>query len=87
MPYHVRIAPSAQRELRRLPRNAQVRLAGPIQALAENPRPAGVRKLRGQERTWRIRVGPYQVVYDIDDDKLMVDILKVARRSESTYRG
>ena len=69
-----------------MPREVQTRLATPIQALAENPRPVGVRKLRGEERTWRIRVGPYRVVYDIFEDRALVVILKVARRSETTYR-
>ena len=86
MPYRVELAPAAQRDLRRLPREVQARLATPIQALAENPRPVGVRKLRGEEQTWRIRVGPYRVVYDIHDDRALVVIMKVARRSETPYR-
>ena len=86
MPYRVELAPAAQRDLRRLPREVQARLATPIQALAENPRPARVRKLRGEEQTWRIRVGPYRVVYDIYDDSSLVVILKVPRRTETTYR-
>jgi len=57
-----------------------------MQALAENPWPTGARKLRGEECTWRIRVGPYRVVYDIFDDRALVVILKVARRNEQTYR-
>ncbi|MEK7807078.1 MAG: type II toxin-antitoxin system RelE/ParE family toxin, partial [Chloroflexota bacterium] len=63
-----------------MPPEVQARLATPIQALAEDPRPAGVRKLRGEERTWRIRVGPCRVVYDIYDDRALVVILKVAGR-------
>ena len=86
MPHRVELTPAAQRDLRRLPREVQARLATPIQALAENPRPVGVRKLRGEERTWRIRVGPYRVVYDILDDQALVLVLKVARRTEATYR-
>ena len=86
MPYRVELAPAAQRDLRRLPREVQALLARPIQALAEDPRPAGVRKLRGEERTWRIRVGPYRIVYDVLDERALVVILKVARRSEAAYR-
>ncbi|MBF8267461.1 MAG: relE [Dehalococcoidia bacterium] len=86
MPYRVEVAPAAQRDLRQLPREVQDRLAAPIQSLGGNPRPMGVRKLRGEERTWRIRVGPYRVVYDIQDDPALVVILKVSRRSETTYR-
>jgi len=84
--YRVELSPAAQRDLRRLPREVLTRLAAPVQGLAENLRPAGVRELRGEDRTWRIRVGPYRVVYDIHDDRALVVILKVVRRSETTYR-
>ena len=86
MPYRVELAPAAQRDLRRLPPQVQARLATPIQALAHTPRPPGVRKVQGQERTWRIRVGQYRVVYDVHDDRQLVVIFKVDRRRESTYR-
>ena len=86
MPYRVELAPAAQRDLRRLPPWVQARLAAPIQALGQTPRPPGVRKLQGQDRTWRIRIGPYRVVYDIHDDQQLVVVLKVDRRRESTYR-
>ena len=86
MPYRVELAPAAQRDLRRLPPQVQARLATPIQSLAHTPRPPGVRKVQGQERTWRIRVGQYRVVYDVHDDRQLVVIVKVDRRRESTYR-
>lgn len=86
MPYRVELAPAAQRDLRRLPTQVQSRLAAPIQSLAQSPRPPGVRKVQGQETTWRIRVGPYRVVYDIYNDQELVVVFKVDRRSESTYR-
>ena len=86
MPYRVELAPSAQRDLRRLPLQVQARLATPIRALGDSPRPLGVRKVQGQERTWRIRVGPYRVVYDLYEDEQLVVIFKVDRRRESTYR-
>lgn len=86
MPHRVELTPTAQRQIRGLPREVQVRLAKPIQALEENPRPTGVRKLRGREQTWRIRFGPYRIIYDIHDDRRLVVILRVVRRSETTYR-
>lgn len=86
MPYRVELAPAAQRDIRRLPRQVRARLAAPIQALAQSPRPSGVRKVQGQETTWRIRVGPYRVIYDIYDDQELVVVFKVDRRRESTYR-
>lgn len=86
MPYRVELSPAAQRDLERLAWEIQARLATAIQALSEDPRPPGVRKLRGVDRTWRIRVGQYRIVYDIYNERELVVILKVSRRSETTYR-
>ncbi len=81
----VELAPAAQRQLRRLPPGDAARLRGPILALAIDPRPPGARKLAGTD-FWRLRVGDLRIVYVIDDADDLVLILKVARRSESTYR-
>jgi mRNA interferase RelE/StbE len=81
----VELAPAAQRQLRRLPPGDAARLRGPILALAIDPRPPGSAKLTGTE-FWRLRVGDLRVVYVIEDDDRLVVVLRVARRSESTYR-
>ena len=81
----VEFAPAAQRQLRRLPPGDAARLRGPILALALEPRPTGATKLTGTDY-WRLRVGDLRVVYLVDDAANLVVILKVARRSESTYR-
>ena len=86
MPYKVEFTPGARRNLRRLPPQDLARLEPSIRALADNPRPSGVRKLRGEDRTWRIRVGPYRVIYDIDDELALVVVLRVVRRTGTTYR-
>ena len=83
--YRVELAPAAQRQLRRLPPGDAARLRGPILALAIEPRPPGSVKLTGSD-FWRLRVGGLRIVYLIEDADLLVVILKVARRSESTYR-
>ena len=62
------------------------RLRNAIRSLAGEPRPQGVRKIRGAEKACRIRVGNYRVVYDVYDTDNLVLILQVARRSETTYR-
>lgn len=81
----VELAPAAQRQLRRLPPGDAARLRGPILALAIEPRPPGAAKLAGTE-FWRLRVGDLRVIYVVDDSASLVVVLKVARRSESTYR-
>ena len=82
----VDVAPAAQRDLRRLPPGDAARLRGPILALGRDPRPAGAVKLVGTA-FWRLRVGDLRVIYVVDDTAGVVVVLRVARRSESTYRG
>jgi mRNA interferase RelE/StbE len=77
------LAPAAQRQLRRLPPGDASRLRGPILALAIDPRPPGATKVTGTDLL-RLRVGDLRLVYLVDGDLIVV--LRVARRSESTYR-
>jgi len=83
--YRVELAPAAQRQLRRLPPGDAARLRGPILALAIEPRPQGAVKLTDTDFC-RLRVGDLRIVYLIDETDRLVIVLKVARRSESTYR-
>jgi len=83
--YRVVLSPAAHRQLSRLPPGDAARLRGPILALAMEPRPPGVAKLAGTH-FWRLRVGELRIVYLVDDAARLVVVLKVARRSESTYR-
>jgi mRNA interferase RelE/StbE len=81
----VELAPAAQRQLRRLPPGDAARFRGPILSLAIEPRLPGSAKLAGTD-FWRLRVGNLRVIYVVDDVASLVVVLKVARRSESTYR-
>lgn len=83
--YRVELAPAAPRQLSRLPPGAAATLRGPILALGLDARPAGATKLTGTA-FWRIRIGDLRAIYAIDDAATLVVILRVARRSESTYR-
>ena len=84
-PGRVELAPAAQRQLRRLPPGDAAALRGPILALAIDPRPPGAAKVAGSE-FWRIRVGLLRVIYSSDEEARLVIVVKIARRSESTYR-
>ena len=64
--YAVFIEARADKALGKLPREVQERLEAAMDALAEDPRPQGSRKLSGREG-YRIRVGDYRVLYDVDD--------------------
>lgn len=83
--YRVELAPAAQRQLARLPPGVTAELRAPILALGIEPRPASTSKLSGTE-FWRLRVGSYRIVYALDDPARLVVVVRVARRSESTYR-
>lgn len=83
--YRVQFAPSARRQLGRLPTTAQGRIAESVDRLAANPRPHGSIKLKGEDDLYRIRVGAYRVVYAIRDDELIVLVLRVGHRRE-VYR-
>lgn len=87
MPYQVLIKTSAERDVRRLPGDVRERVASAILALQEEPRPPGVRKLKGRDRGgWRIRVGNYRVVYGIDDNLRQVIVYRVRHRRD-VYRS
>lgn len=83
--YKVFFKPSADRQLRKLPVEVQRRIVGEVAALAFNPRPPGVVKLTGDDNLWRIRIGDYRVVYEIHDARLIVLVLRVAKRGD-VYR-
>jgi mRNA interferase RelE/StbE len=76
---------SAEKELRKLPREAIVRLANLAESLVENPFPTGVRKLAGTEHTYRVRAGDYRLVYSVEEQRLVIEVVRVGHRKE-VYR-
>jgi mRNA-degrading endonuclease RelE of RelBE toxin-antitoxin system len=81
--YTVELSRRAQRELANLQMQDLLRVSGVIKGLRHNPRPKGVRKIRGSIH--RVRAGDWRVIYAIFDKDRLVIIGKVARRSEDTY--
>jgi mRNA interferase RelE/StbE len=61
-------------------------IAKTIDALQDNARPAGCKKLR-ETGLWRVRAGRYRVIYVIDDEAKVVTVVKIAIRREGTYKG
>jgi mRNA interferase RelE/StbE len=84
-PYNVEFVHSAAKEFRALPSEIKNRVGEAIDALEQNPRPQGVRKLSGHTNLYRIRVGVYRVVYEINDKDLLVRVTRVRHRREA-YR-
>ena len=80
--YHVVLASSAEKELKRLSAQLMARMISRLESPASNPRPPGCKKLKGGDREWRIRVGDYRAVYTIDDTKSLVEVTRIRHRSE-----
>ena len=76
---------TAETDLRQLPKTLFERINERVLALREDPRPPGVRKLEGALEGWRIRVGDYRVIYQIDDAAQIVTIVRVRHRRD-VYR-
>ena len=79
--YEICIKQSAIKELENIPKKELQKLVKKIQALSEEPRPQGAKKLSHKEQ-YRIRQGDYRAIYSIDDDNLNVYIIKVGHRKE-----
>ena len=83
--YNVNVESAAERDLKRLSAKDFYRIMYHIKALVENPRPVGCRKITGSKSDWRIRIGDYRVLYEIDDKTKAVRVMRVRHRRE-VYR-
>jgi mRNA interferase RelE/StbE len=84
--YRVVIKPSASKEIEAVgQKKDRQRIVLRIQSLGENARPLGCEKLSGRLDRYRVREGNYRIVYSIDDEKLLVEVVKVGHRKD-VYR-
>ena len=83
--YRIEFSHWAAKAYRVLPEDMRRRIEPKIDALAENPRPHGARKIEGQETAYRVRVGDYRVVYEVHDRVFLVLVMNVGHRRE-VYR-
>jgi mRNA interferase RelE/StbE len=84
MRYQIIIKRSAEKELNALPATLRSRIAARLLDLEDNPRPAGIKKLQGEE-SYRLRIGDYRVLLAIDDRKQQVIVYAIGHRRE-VYR-
>ncbi len=83
-PYRLIVKQSVSKDLKKIPQKDAKRIVMAIQSLAENPRPPQSKKLSGQER-YRLRQGNYRILYTIEDDELVICVVKVGNRQD-VYR-
>ena len=84
--YELLIKPSARKELAGIAsRKDRERVSGAISLLADEPRPAGSQKLAGTHGLYRVRAGEFRIVYEVDDGRVVVVVIRVAHRRD-VYR-
>ena len=81
--YSVELTKSAEKELRRIDGRYIPRIFAAVESLAEEPRPTGCKKLSGSDHTYRIRIGTYRVIYDIQESRLLVLVIKIGHRKDA----
>jgi mRNA interferase RelE/StbE len=84
--YDISLLPAARRQLSRLHPEARRRIGAIIDTLAKEPRPPGVKALRGMPGLLRVRAGDYRVVYRVKDRELLVLVVAIGHRRE-VYRS
>lgn len=86
MSYKIEFSRKAERQFKALTSQIQKRLKPKIDALVQNPRPREVKKLEGEDELYRIRVGDYRVIYQVQDKALIVLVVKLGDRKEIYQR-
>ncbi len=84
--YEVEFVASAQKELTKLPRQTNLRIAKAIHILSADPRKGNVRPMVGTT-SWRLRIGDYRIVYDIFDKKLVILVIRIRHRKDVYQKG
>lgn len=81
MPYQIVLTNAANKQLRKLPTQIAQRIQTELLELENDPRPNGCKKLTGVE-AWRIRIGDYRVIYEIQDNILIVMVIEIGHRRD-----
>jgi mRNA interferase RelE/StbE len=79
--YELLLRPSVEKDLKKIPAADLRKILARIETLRENPRPVGCAKLSGEEY-YRVRQGDYRIVYEIEDNRLIVIVVKVGHRRD-----
>ena len=80
--YRLEIKAAAKKDMERLQPSIAIRIAGVIDALANDPYPHGTRKLKGFEFRYRIRIGDYRVIYEVRNSILTVIVIRIGHRKD-----
>ncbi len=76
---------TAEKDLRKLDKTIFKRIIIRIKELSKNPHPRGCKKIVGSQNDWRIRIGEYRIIYEIDESSKKIMVMRVKPRG-SVYR-
>jgi mRNA interferase RelE/StbE len=85
MKYKIEFSPTAESQFKKLPKEVQARLKHRIDSMAENPFPRGIKTLSAEENFYRLRIGDYRIIYQVQGKALLILILKLGHR-KNVYR-
>lgn len=85
--YRIKWRPSTKKDLKRISKSEALKIIEAVEALSVNPRPSGVKKLFGSEFTYRIRKGNYRIIYEIHDETIVIEVVKVGHRKDIYSKG
>jgi len=83
--YEVVVDRQVKKDLRGLPKDLHRKIAAGLRGLGAEPRPPGCRKLTGSASDYRLRVGQYRILYEIDDGERQVRVFRIKHRRDA-YR-
>jgi len=86
MAYSIELKKSVEKDIRKIPKKEIRRIVEAMEGLAKEPRSSGSMKIKATERTYRIRVGDYRVIYQIDDEEKTVLVTHIRHRKDA-YRN
>ena len=86
MSYRIELKRSATKALKKIPKADRKRIAEKIDSLAEGPPNPEITKMKGNNPFHKVRVGDYRIVYEIQEDVLLILIVKIGHRKD-IYRN
>jgi mRNA interferase RelE/StbE len=84
--YKIEWKRSATKELRQLPKNAILKALSIVEELTNDPHPNTSKKLSGTDNTYRVRFGDYRIIYNVMDQVLIIEVIRVGHRKD-IYRN
>lgn len=83
--WELRIDQKVYRELRKFPKKDAIRITAVLEDKSFDPYDGDIEKIKGEESTWRRRIGSYRIFYEVNQNEQFVHIFWVERRTSSTY--